>query len=279
MFPFKDEQKFDCDELSRINSFKDLDLQSLFIVDSNVKNDEISRLFNMNKNLDNSMSEPLINEKPSKTKSGTGNLLNINNSIIFGKDKKPYFEILHKPRGRKKTKRGRTNKYIHDKYEKDNILKKLKVHSINFIFNLVNFVLMVLGENIQFRIISHAFKKEVKYGDILSLKKMKIKEILCQKLSPKIKINKNYDNTTIFNSIKEPIIKNWLSTKFIDVFKNLYYNNKEKKINLKDYGSDVDQIYNIPKTIETFEELLRKNKNNYIYNKKLNECVENNIVN
>lgn len=286
MFFSNNEEISDWDQFSGNISFKDfnnLDSQSICLEDTNIKNEVNFRiLINMNKNIDNSKFEPSIQEKTSKTKLEREKLLTINNFISFTEEKKPYFEIsqTNKARGRKKTKRERNNKSpLHDKYSKDNLLRKIKIHSINFILDLVNFLLNIFGEDIQFRIITYKFKREVNNKDILSLKKMTIKEILCQNLSSKIKIRKNEDNTFIFNSIKESIIKNLLDSNYLDVFQKLYYYNKEKKINLKDYGSDFDRIYYFTNKIKIFEDLLEENKNQYRYAKKLNECVKDNLLN
>ena len=276
MLPFTKEHNSNWDQISESSSFKDLDLHSFFLEDANTKNEEnFSFSFNMKKDLDNSIS------KSNNQKKTLDEILGIkkNNFITNEKVKKIYFELINpsKFRGRKTT---RQNNFKHDKYAKDNLLRKIKVHSINFIIDLVNLVLMNLGEYYQFRQISYEFKKDVKYYKILSLKKMTIKDILCQKLSSKFKKDKDKDNTNIFESIKDkPIIKNLISSKYLEIFEKLYFNNKKKIINLKDYGSDLDIIIKIPKKIEIFEDLVRINKNNSIYINKLKECVNNNFLN
>lgn len=284
MYYTNNEQRFDGEELSINSSFIDLDLQSLFHVDENTKNGDNLSTINFSNNLndiDKSITEPSKQEKKSETKLRMENLFDNNNLITFENEyQRDYFKVFrpNNPRGRK-TKRGRKNKSPHDKYQKDNIIRKVKVHSINYIINLVNFVLIILGLDFKFRKISYDFKKKIKIKDILLLKKMAIKEIICQQLSPKFKIDKKNDNTIIFESVKNnPIIKNLLYTNYLEVFKKLYYFDRERKINLKDYGSDSDLIYNIPKGIETFEDLLRKNKNDCIYKKLLIEYVKNNFL-
>ena len=68
-----------------------------------------------------------------------------------------------------------------------------------------------------------------------------------------------------------------LDKKYLEIFKEIYCK-KEKKINLKDYGSDEDRIIIFPETIKIFKDLLKKNINNYRYMKKLEECVNNNFL-
>ena len=273
MFYINNEQRFDGEENSINSSYINLDLQSLFHVDKNYKTNEIDT---------KPITEPSNPEKKSETKLRMENLFDFNNRNAFENEyQRVCFKVFipNKPRGRK-TKRGRKNKLPHDKYHKDNIITKVRVHSINYFIKLLNFVLKILGLDFKFRNISYAFKKKNNLKEILSLKNMAIKEIICQQLSIKFKIDINNDNTIIFESVKNnPIIENLLDTNYLEVFKKLYYYNHERKINLKDYGSDRDIIYNIPKSIETFEDLLRKNKNDHIYKKLLIECVKNNFLN
>ena len=65
--------------------------------------------------------------------------INIENLITIEKDKK-LFRIWrpNKPRGiLSKIKRNHISP--HDKYQKDNVLRKVKIHSINFIIKFANF--------------------------------------------------------------------------------------------------------------------------------------------
>ena len=233
MFPFIKEHNSNWDQISQSSSFEDLDLNSFLLEDANTKNESnFNFSFNMKKDLDNSIS------KSNNQKKSSDKIIKIkkNNFITNEKVKKIHFELINPSKfgGRKTT---RQNNSKHDKYTKDNLLRKIKFHSINFIIDLVNLVLMNLGEDYQFRQISYEFKKDVKYYKILSLKKMTIKDILCQQLSSKFKKDKDKDNTNIFESIKDnPIIQNLISSKYLEIFKKLYYNNNKKIINLKDYG-------------------------------------------
>ena len=235
---------------------------------------------NIIKYIDNSISQPSNQNNKLNKELGKDNLIDIENLITIEKDKKSYFTLStpNKHRGRL-AKRKRSNISPHDKYKNDNLTRKIRAHSINFILLFVNFILKIVKlEKFKFRNISYEFKKNVKKDAILSLKKMTIREILCQKLSPKIKIEIKKDNSFIFESIKDnPIIKKLLDKKYLEIFKEIYCK-KEKKINLKDYGSDEDRIIIFPETIKIFKDLLKKNINNYRYMKKLEECVNNNFL-
>ena len=286
MYFINNEQKFEEEELSRNSSFKYLDLQSLINEDEYIKsadNFSTSKFSDKINDIGKSIAEPSKQEKKSETKLRMENLFDINNQINFeNKYQRNYFKVskLNNPRGRKRE-RGEKNKSPHDKYKKDNITTKIRVHSINFVRELVNFVLKVLGFDCEFRNISYYFKRRIKNKEIILLKKMAIKEIIFQQLSKKYKIDTNIDNKIIFESVKDkdnPIIKNILDSNYLDVFKKLYYYNHERKINLKDYGSDIDRIYNFTKKIKTFEDLLRSN-NDYIYKQLLIECAKKNFLN
>lgn len=286
---FNSEQNSIIEQLSiNSNKFlfyeKDEDIFSSFFPEyAKIKNEEnFDSNFSNNiiKDIDNSISQPSNQNNILNKELGKDYLIDIENLITNEKDKKLYFALCtpNKHRGRL-AKRKRSNISPHDKYKNDNLTRKIRAHSINFILLFVNFILKIVKlEKFKFRNISYEFKKNVKKDAILSLKKMTIREILCQKLSPKIKIEIKKDNSFIFESIKDnPIIKKLLDKKYLEIFKEIYCK-KEKKINLKDYGSDEDRIIIFPEKIKIFKDLLKKNINNYRYMKKLEECVNNNFL-
>ena len=286
---FNSEQNSIIEQLSiNSNKFlfyeKDEDIFSSFFPEyAKIKNEEnFDSNFSNNiiKDIDNSISQPSNQNNILNKELGKDYLIDIENLITNEKDKKLYFALCtpNKHRGRL-AKRKRSNISPHDKYKNDNLTRKIRAHSINFILLFVNFILKIVKlEKFKFRNISYEFKKNVKKDAILSLKKMTIREILCQKLSPKIKIEIKKDNSFIFESIKDnPIIKKLLDKKYLEIFKEIYCK-KEKKINLKDYGSDEDRIIIFPEKIKIFKDLLKENINNYRYIKKLEECVNNNFL-
>ena len=286
-YTFNNEQNSIIEQLS-INSsnspffVKDEDLLSSFFPEyAKTKNNENFDFSSNNiKNLDISISRPSNQNNTSDKELGKDYSINIENLITIEKAKKPYFELCtpNKHRGRL-AKRKRSNISLHDKYQNDNLARKIRVHSINFILKFVNFILEIVKiEKFEFRNISSVFKKDVKKDAILSLKKMTIKEILCQKLSPKFTIETKKDNPFIFESIKDnPTIKKLLDKKYLEIFKEIYCK-KEKKINLKDFGLDEERIIKIPEEIKIFKDLLKNYINNYRYMKKLEECVNKNFL-
>ena len=91
---------------------------------------------------------------------------------------------------------------------------------------------------------------------------MKIEQILSQDISPKYKKETNKKiNADLIEKIKEePNILKILSADFVKVFRELYYYEKEAKLDL-------------PKDIETYKDLVNKNKNDSLYIKRLDECI------
>ena len=102
---------------------------------------------------------------------------------------------------------------------------------------------------------------------------MTIEQILSQDISPKVKRvkNKKINAESIEKIKKEPIIFNLLSAKFLKLFRELYISN-DKEIKLSNYG-DVTNKFTLSKDIKIFKDLVKKYKNDYLYVKKLNECL------
>ena len=167
------------------------------------------------------------------------------------------------PRGRKigriQEKYGR----LHSKFSDDNIIRKIQVHFINFIRNFINLKLLQLGFDEQLYKISSFSKQNENKKKFLLLKNMTIEQILSQDISPKYKKEKNKKiNVILMDKIKsDPIISNLLYANFLTVFRELYFNEKGIKLNL-------------PKNIKVYKDLVNKNKNEPLYVKKLNQCLD-----
>ena len=152
----------------------------------------------------------------------------------------------------------------HDKFCDDNVKRKIIVHFINFIVKLINLISLQNGYDEQLYKISSFSKQKENKKKFLSLKNMTIEQILRQEdISPKYKnvTNKKINANLIEKIKKEPNILRILSANFIKVFRELYYDEKEIKLDL-------------PKDIGTYKDLVNKNKNNLLYIKKLDECID-----
>ena len=208
-------------------------------------------------NLENTFEDKSSIEIPSLPFFPTDNASQKKDNILFD-------VIKNTPRrgrkiGRMQEKYGR----LHNKFSEDNIIRKIQVHFINFIRNFINLKLHQLGFDEQLYKISSFSKQNENKKKFLLLKNMTIEQILSQDISPKYKKEKNKKiNVILMDKIKsDPIISNLLYANFLTVFRELYINEKGTKLNL-------------PKNIKVYKDLVNKNKNEPLYVKKLNQCLD-----
>ena len=207
---------------------------------------------------------------------------------IEEKEKKTY-KILFINNSKIKNLKGRKRKiekeqfnyqkrYIHDKYGNDNILRKIQVHFLSFIVHYANTVLIKFDFDEFFVKIDYKLKKAVNKVYISYLKGLTIGDILCWDISPKFKIKeKEYNRNLYYKAIKNQIIKNIFSEKYLSLFRDIYFENK-RIINLTKYGLN-DTIKLSEKKVQMYKELLEKNEENEDENKrnkyinKLKNCI------
>lgn len=189
--------------------------------------------------------------------------------------KKPFKVYKKYQRGRKRT---RNNGEIHSRNKKDNVTRKILIHSINFIRDFINFLLKQFGFEVEFYKIDGNLKKKENKSELIKLRKSNVKEILCQKLSPRFKKEKNKDiNEEIFKIVKKnSVIYNLLSEKYLKIFKDIYCK-EDKIINLINYGLDKN-IY-INNKIEMYIDLVNKFREDSEYVEKLNEYAKEQFLN
>lgn len=189
--------------------------------------------------------------------------------------KSKIFFISNKKRGRKESKNKNKN-IIHNKYNKDNLLRKIQNHFLNFIVSYINEILEKLKYIDKFYFLNYKYKHNVKKKFIDELKKQSIGEILCQEISPKYLTKSKYSNIECFLRIKNnPIIKLILSENYLDLF-SVYYNNI-RTINLNKYGLSL--IINLPNKIEMYHDLIKKSINNPLYIEAMNQCAKDYLQN
>lgn len=178
--------------------------------------------------------------------------------------KKDHFSVKKKKNPGRKRPRNNSKKERHNNASNDNVLTKVQIHYINFIRNASNDAIKsetVFKVNpLEFKDINYGFKKCINYDYSENLKKLSIKEILCNPISNKYKKlseNKNY-NQDIYNKVtnKSDRLKDFFETNYKTFFYT-YYNNCEelKKINFK--GKDI----NLSKNTKSFYELINKEEN------------------
>jgi hypothetical protein len=156
--------------------------------------------------------------------------------------------------GRKRKHQLKEGDKIHDKYSEDNILRKIQVHYLNFITDVVNELLTYLGYTIKFIDIDYNEKKKVTKKQLISLRKSNIGKILCQKVSPKFKIKSKEvnNNIVIFNQVKEnKIVNDFLSKNYYKLFKDVYL--QDKKI-----FNENGLCFHFSEKVQTFEDFLKK---------------------
>jgi hypothetical protein len=160
-------------------------------------------------------------------------------------------------RGRKGIQENNLDKRIHSASDDDNVLRKIQVHYLTFLVNFTNDVIKTFIEdkNVpQFKNLDYKFKKIVKHKVVEDLKSKTIGEILQSRISPKMKTYESFANNNIYNDIcnRSPLIKEFLQTQYIKLFKE-YYNNKDKKFEV---NGKIIQLS--PKT-KTYNDLILKN--------------------
>ena len=179
-------------------------------------------------------------------------------------------------------KRGRTkinvnSKRIHDKFSKDNILRKLQIHYLKFLTNFANLLIkQILFEDkdtkvMQFNSLKHKFFKNINKKAINSFKKRSLGDILKCIDCPECKSAKN--NIEVYNKItnKSIIIKNIIDKPYLEFFDMYYYG--KKQIFLSKYG--INQYIILSNDIQLFQDLIKINKTNSIIDdEKYREKIE-----
>jgi hypothetical protein len=191
---------------------------------------------------------------------------------------------LNKKRIRTRNKNPENNKIKkkkHDKFAKDNIKRKIQVHYIKFLRDLLNHIIKeVLKENIEFKPLDYQFIMKIDKNSFLSIKSKSLGTIFKENPSPKFK-DYEQKNIEIYNEIinKSEILKNILDKLYLE-FINIYYKNT-RKINLRKYGLDKDII--LPNNIKFYEDLIKMNEtdsssDNEFYINKIEKIIKKEFV-
>ena len=216
-----------------------------------------------------------INSKSDKTKNVKS--LFIVNEVIEPEIKKEEKEIgnqnilISTKRGRKQN--SKNNKKTHEATDDDNIHRKIQVHFISFITHFINDIIITFVKSRNaplFKNIDYKLKKIVNQKYFQDLKSKKIADILKMRPSPKMKNHESYVNEDIYNKVCKlcPFMYEFLEQKFMTLFKDYYYNNKNKL-----YTVNGKQI-NISDKTKNFNDLINKN---YAYKEKIKFIVLNNF--
>lgn len=186
--------------------------------------------------------------------------------------------ILKKKVGRKKV---TNDNRLHTKLSKDNVERKIQIHYIKFLRNLVNLLIKkIVDKNMEFYSLNHKFISNIIKKDLDNPRNKSIGDILKNNISPiyKRKETKNH-NIEVYNLVtsQSEVIKNIFKKPFLE-FINLYYYN-QKTLNLSKYGSKKTII--IKEDIGSYEDLIKsiKSSSDYeIYKKNIESIIKRKFV-
>lgn len=190
---------------------------------------------------------------------------NINKQIFQISPVESEILILKKRfRGRKGINDTNGDKRIHSASDDDNVLRKIQVHFLTFLVNFTNDVIRTLIEDKNaplFKNLDYKIKKIVKHKVVEDFKSKTIGEILKSRISPKMKTYDTNANQNVYNDIcnRSPLMKEFLQTLYINLFKE-YYNNKDKKFEVN------GKIVQLSSRTKTYNDLVLKN---YQYKEKI----------
>ena len=169
---------------------------------------------------------------------------------------------------------------VHDRFSIDNLLAKIKNHSLSLVAPFLNDILKVLSIEEEFYQLSHKFKKNIKNDYFSEAKKETLGKIICNKISPKYKCDEN-ENIKTFNKVKDhEIFKKILNMNYTTFFKR-YYMESKKCINLQDFGLDHEII--LSDKCKMYNDLIEriknsKNDDNEGYIKSMKKCIDKNYI-
>ena len=201
--------------------------------------------------------------------------LNSNSNAVEEKAKITF--KTEKPRGKKRALDVKFvgEKRVHDKFDTDNVYRKIQVHFLKNIIKFFNSVLRIRKLKERFSDVNYKFKSNITRKNIIKLKNSKISFIFEQPINGKYTLKCTYFNKKILEKVKKDyVINNLLNATYLELF-NLIYCNTNKKINLSGYGIDliIDLDNNID-NIEIFKDLEEENKDDPKFLEILKESIE-----
>ena len=169
---------------------------------------------------------------------------------------------------------------IHDKFSFDNLLRKIKNHSLSVIVPFLNAILIVLDIKEEFFQLSYEFKKKIKNNYFCELKKKTLGDIICNKISPKYKHDEN-ENIILYKKLQNhEVLKNIFKMEYITFFKR-YYMESKKCINLKVFGLEKEII--LSEKCKMYNDLIEsikksKDEDNENYIKSIKKCIDKHYI-
>ena len=182
----------------------------------------------------------------------------------------------------------------HDKFDKDNIKRKVQVNYLKFLVEFVNKIILKIFdkfnknnildikskkkiENYQFKSLNYDFSKKIDSFSFNKYKSKKISEILKENTSPKYK---KYNNVDVYDNIIHinKKLNNILNKPYLEFFEAFYQ--KQNFLNLKKYGFDLDIYLDDIKRFQEFteEQKEKTNENFEFYLKRIEECINSDFI-
>lgn len=215
------------------------------------------------------------------------NLYLIMNGQNSNTPSKKRFKVLRNKRGRERKKIKVKNKdKSHNKYGKDNMIRKCQISYFNFIIDFINNIISLfkikLKQKRQFIYLDYDLKRAVNKTQRVKFHIYSIEDIIKRnKISRKYKKSSPTSNQDLYEEIKKlgkPEIDKIFKKKFIFFFKNIYQKSI-RKFNLKDLDKDFANLtIEIPEDVELYKDLLDKNRGNFEfeeYKSLMDKCIEN----
>jgi hypothetical protein len=183
---------------------------------------------------------------------------------------------------------------IHDKFDKDNIKRKVQVNYLKFLVEFVNKIILKIFdkfnknniidikskkqiEKYQFKSLNYDFSKKIDSFSFNKYKSKKISEILKENTSPKYK---KYNNVDVYDNIIHinKKLNNILNKPYLEFFEAFYQ--KQNFLNLKKYGFDLDIYLDDIKRFQEFteEQKEKTNENFEFYLKRIEECINSDFI-
>ena len=266
------------------NSLSDFSSKFEFnCIDKYEENINLTNFTPNSESLKNFSFEPYLNEISNKITQGKSDeeIKTIKNS---GKEKKPHKTFLNKKRRKK-----------HDKFDKDNIKRKLQVVYLHFLVNFINLIIKILftkynefkddfqnkeiKAKYQFKHLNYDFAKKINKESFDKLKSENLKNIFTTNTSRKVTY---YKNDTVYKNVKKinNKIEKILEQKYLKFFPVFY--RKNNFINLNEYDLDIDITLENIQRFEYFKnkelEKIAEPENKDKYAKRLEQSIKDNFM-
>jgi hypothetical protein len=209
--------------------------------------------------------------------------------IKYEKSQTNKFKVSKNQRGRKKkeiTLNKKRIEKVHNKFGKDNMIRKCQVSYFNFMIDFINLFIrlfnskMRLSPKKEFFPIDYDIKKIVNRNQKIMIHTNSIEEMMKKNISKKHSRSRLSSNKDLCEEIKQygiPEIEKIFKKNFIFLFD--IYHKSVRKFNLKELDeSFANLVIEIPETIELYEDMLNKNQNDIKF-EEYKKLMENSIKN